>query len=73
MFGYKRAELIGADIAMLSSGVYPYTLDVAIEQYKTVTTEGQHKLEWHCKTKTGVLFWAEISLRSPSLAKSPPQ
>ena len=71
MFGYKRAELIGADIAMLSSGVYPYTLDVAIEQFKTVTTEGQHKLEWHCKTKTGVLFWAEISLRYTEFGNIP--
>src|SRR5579863_48268 len=63
MFGYRKAELIGCTIETLSSGVHPYTQDMAIEQLGK-TLSGQPQIfEWHCKTKNEVLFWAEISIR----------
>ena len=71
MFGYTRAELIGCDIATLSSSVHPYTREVAIEQLQKAASEGPQVFEWRGKTKNGVLFWVEISLRFTELGKSP--
>ena len=71
MFGYERAELIGRDIVTLSSGVYPYTQERAIEQLQKAGLEGSQTFEWHCKTKNGVLFWVEISLRFAEFGKIP--
>jgi len=42
MFGYRKAELIGCTIETLSSGVHPYTQDMAIEQLgKTLSGQPQ--------------------------------
>jgi diguanylate cyclase (GGDEF)-like protein/PAS domain S-box-containing protein len=63
MFGYGGIELVGCTIETLSSGVHPYTQDVAIE-YLGKALQGQPQIfEWECKTKDGNLFWAEISIR----------
>ena len=71
MFGYTRAELIGCDIVALSSGVHPYTQEVAIEQLQKAASEGPQVFEWRGKTKNGVLFWVEISLRFTEFGKIP--
>jgi diguanylate cyclase (GGDEF)-like protein/PAS domain S-box-containing protein len=71
MFGYTRAELIGCDIIMLSVGVHPYTRERAIEQFQNASLEGPQVFEWHGKTKNGVLFWVEISLRLAEFGKIP--
>jgi diguanylate cyclase (GGDEF)-like protein/PAS domain S-box-containing protein len=71
MFGYNRAELLGLNIASLSSGVHPYTQDGAVEQLRKASSEGPQTIEWHCKTKSGVLFWAEISFRFTRFEKIP--
>ena len=39
MFGYAKPELIGRTIETLSSGVHPYTQDMAIEQLKKAGAE----------------------------------
>jgi PAS domain S-box-containing protein len=62
MFGYQRADLIGRDIAALSSGVAPYTHEGALENVKKAMTGTGQVFEWHCKIKDGSLFWAEISI-----------
>ena len=61
MYGYTRAELIGQDIALLSSGVYPYTLDVAIETSNNAAPGETKMLEWRGRKKDGSLFWAEVT------------
>ena len=71
MFGYKRAELIGSNILLLSSGVHPYTQDGAIAKLQKASLEGPQTFEWHGKTKNGVLFWVEISLRYTEFGKIP--
>ena len=71
MFGYKRAELIGSNIVLLSSGVHPYTQDGAIAKLQKASLEGPQTFEWHGKTKNGVLFWVEISLRYTEFGKIP--
>ncbi len=37
LFGYSKSELIGRDIATLSSGDHPYTQDMAIEWLRKAT------------------------------------
>jgi len=66
MFGYAPGELVGADIAQLSSGVAPYTQDGALESLRQARCGGAAKFEWHSRRKDGSLFWVEISLRIAS-------
>ena len=70
MFGYVKAELIGCDIETLSSGVHPYTQDMAIERLGKARSGETQIFEWLCKTKQGTLFWTEISIRS-ALSQTP--
>jgi diguanylate cyclase (GGDEF)-like protein/PAS domain S-box-containing protein len=63
MFGYNKSELIGRDIETLSSGVHPYTQDMAIEWIEKARLGEPQTFEWQCKTNDDVLFWAEISIR----------
>jgi PAS domain S-box-containing protein len=71
MFGYPKAELIGRDVDTLSSGVHPYTRDMAIELNRKARSGEPQIFEWQCRTKQGVLFWTEISLRFMQFDNSP--
>ncbi len=71
MFGYEKSELIGRDIALLSTGVPPYTLEAALDLYRTASVGETKTLEWRCKNKSGRLFWAEISIRYAMIGKVP--
>jgi len=71
MFGYTRAELVGRDIALLSSCVPPYTLDAAIEISKKAILGKAQVFEWHCKCKNGVQLWTEISISYTELGHIP--
>lgn len=63
MFGYVKAELLGRDVNALSSGVHPHTRQAAIALNEKARLGEPQIFEWLCKTKDGVLFWTEISLR----------
>ena len=71
MFGYDKAELIGRDIEALSSGVHPYTQDMAIEWLRRASLGQPQVLEWHCKKRDDVLFWVEISIRLTEFEHAP--
>jgi PAS domain S-box-containing protein len=64
MFGYDKDELIGCDIGQVSSGVHPYTQDVATAAAARSRLGEVRVFEWQCKTKKGTPFWAEFSTRS---------
>ena len=69
MFGYAPGELIGSDVETISSGVPPYTRREAAGWIEKAAATGvPQRLEWHCKTKDGRLFWAEISIRFASIS-----
>ena len=72
MFGYAKSELIGRDIGTLSSGAHPYTQEAAIAWLEKARLKGPQTFEWHCKTKDGVLFWAESRSAIRSLTISTP-
>lgn len=78
MFGYSKAEIIGQNIAFLSSGIHPYTLEMAIEHNRKAQKrrrEGHvgkiEPFEWQARTKDGRLFWVEMSLRPTEFAREP--
>jgi len=64
MFGYNKTELVGCNIGTLSSGTHPYTLDMALVRTEKARSGGPQIFEWQCKTKDGVLFWVELSIRA---------
>jgi transposase len=65
MFGYEKEELIGLDIATLSSGIYPYTQKVSQATTSQSTRGDVRMMEWQCRKKNGTLFWAELSKHYP--------
>ena len=71
MFGYTKAEIIGRDISLLSSGIHPYTLDVAIEMSNKAAPGDVKMLEWQGRKKDGSLFWAEVSKHYTSVGNLP--
>lgn len=71
MFGYSESELIGENIGFISSGVHPYTLEVAMENGKRAAQGEPQTFEWQCKTKTGRLFWTEVSINIMELCGVP--
>lgn len=71
MFGYPKAELIGRDVNALSSSIHPYTREMAIELNEKARLGTPQIFEWQCKTKSGVLFWTEISLRYAEFDHAP--
>ena len=64
LFGYERDELIGRNIADISSGVSDYTRSTALKRLKSLIAGEPRLFEWQCKAKDGRLFWAEIALRT---------
>ncbi len=71
LFGYNKSELIGCDIATLSSGDHPYTQDMAIEWLRKATVGQPQVFEWQCRKKNETRFWAEISIRFTKFGHSP--
>lgn len=73
MFGYEREELIGSNVmGILSSGIHPYTEEMAFERVGKKAAAGVPELvQWQSKTKEGVLLWTEISVRYTTLDNVP--
>jgi two-component system cell cycle sensor histidine kinase/response regulator CckA len=71
MFGYPREQLLGLTVESLSSNEPPYTQDHAVEQITRAMLDGESVFEWHCRQKSGELFWAEIALRRFELDVGP--
>jgi diguanylate cyclase (GGDEF)-like protein/PAS domain S-box-containing protein len=63
MFGYRRDEIIGHEVGMLSSGEAPYSRAEALALVEKARVEGTQTFEWQCKAKDGRLFWAAMSAR----------
>jgi PAS domain S-box-containing protein len=71
MFGYEKSELVGLDIAALSSGIYPYTLEVSQATTSQSVRGDVRMMEWQCRRKDGTLFWAELSKHYTRIGRQP--
>jgi diguanylate cyclase (GGDEF)-like protein/PAS domain S-box-containing protein len=71
MLGYEPGELIGADIESISAGVHADVEDEIIQTIKTARLGSPQTFEWQCKTKTGGLFWTEVSIRFAEIGRIP--
>jgi diguanylate cyclase (GGDEF)-like protein/PAS domain S-box-containing protein len=72
MLGYNKTELIDChNIGTLSSGIHPYTLDMSFEPIERARSGEPQLLEWQCKTKDGILFWVELSIRRVDFGRIP--
>ncbi len=71
MLGCEKADIIGRDIEMFSSGIHPYTQEMAIEKSKKAYSGEVQTFDWQCKTKNGVVFWAEVTLRYTEFGPTP--
>jgi PAS domain S-box-containing protein len=71
MFGYEKAEMIGLDIAALSSGIHPYTQEAALTTNSQSTRGDVRMMEWQCRRKDGSFFWAELSKHYTRIGRVP--
>ncbi len=67
-YGYSLEEVNENKVVSFSSGVYPYTPEIA-NKYLFKAAQGEVQVfEWQCKKKSGEVFWAEISLKRGKIA-----
>jgi PAS domain S-box-containing protein len=68
MFGWSEADILGASIEDLSSGVTPYTQVEAAYWMMRAAAGVPQSVEWHARRFDGSLFWTEVSIRRAELA-----
>jgi PAS domain S-box-containing protein len=68
MFGWSEADILGASIEDLSSGVTPYTQVEAAYWMMRAAAGVPQSVEWHAKRFDGSLFWTEVSIRRAEVA-----
>ena len=67
MFGYPRDTLLDFTVGDLSLGASPYSDDEALELIHAAASDRPQIFEWHCRHKSGRLFWSEVNLRTVTL------
>ena len=70
MFGYTREEARRITMGDISSGEPPYTQQDAIAWITRASSGKSQLFEWHCKHRTGDLFWCEVNMRIASIGGS---
>jgi PAS domain S-box-containing protein len=64
MYGYSRAEALLLQADDLSINQPPFTRKGAMERIKEAVLGIPQLIEWHCRHKSGKLFWGEVNLKS---------
>ena len=71
MFGYSHEDMLRTDPGILHHG----DIDKAREQLRQwlsqATNEGPQVVEWYCRRKDGVCFYAEVNLKQASIGGQP--
>lgn len=67
MFGYSVAELLELQVGDFSSGEPPYTQEEALRRIHAAADGTPQVFEWHCRKRSGELFWIEVSLQQVTL------
>jgi PAS domain S-box-containing protein len=68
MYGYTYEEALCIDIAKISSGEPPYTMDEGIRKVQDAVLHGPQVFDWLSKKKNGTLFWTEVSLKDTAFS-----
>jgi PAS domain S-box-containing protein len=63
LYGYSPEEIKRCRVEDLSLGEPPYTQEYALEHLKKAAEGEPQVFEWRAKTRSGRLFWIEISIR----------
>jgi PAS domain S-box-containing protein len=63
IFGYTQAQARNLNVGDLSSGKPPYTQQDALGWIKAAADGTPQVVQWHCRHKSGRLFWVEVSLK----------
>ncbi len=63
MFGYTPDEARNLNVGDISSSKPPYTQQDAVEWIKAAADGTGQVFQWHCRHKSGRLFWVEVSLK----------
>lgn len=71
MYGIRREAVCGLPLAELSANVPPYTDVEAVEWLRKACEEGPQLFEWQARHAQGHVFWAEVSLRSATICRTP--
>ncbi|BAH77137.1 sensor domain-containing protein [Solidesulfovibrio magneticus] len=60
VFRYAREEILALDVGKISSGIYPYTQEEAVNKIHQTLNGDMLSFEWQCKTKDGQVFWGQV-------------
>ncbi len=63
MYGYKKHEVIGKSVEMLSSAKEGFTGEKALAHIQNALNGNIELFEWKALKKDGSSFWAEVSLK----------
>lgn len=63
IYGYSKEEAARIQLADLSSGIPPYTPDVAAQRFDQARQGQVATFDWHARHRDGSLFWAEVTIR----------
>lgn len=69
LFGYTRDEALRLALGFMSSDASPYTRDKELMAIAGVAEQGPRLVEWQCRTKTGQLFWGELTVRFATIQR----
>jgi PAS domain S-box-containing protein len=69
MYGYTYDEALRLDVGELSSGEPPYNQKYALKWLGRAAKGKPQQFEWHCREKSGRLFWGEINIRLATIGR----
>jgi PAS domain S-box-containing protein len=70
MYGYTYEEALRLNVEDLSSGEPPYNQKHALKWLEKAAKGKPQQFEWHCKAKSGRLFWGEVNIRLATIGRS---
>jgi two-component system, cell cycle sensor histidine kinase and response regulator CckA len=70
MYGYTYEEALWLDVESLSSGEPPYDQKHALKWLEKAAKGKPQQFEWHCKAKSGRLFWGEVNIRLATIGRN---
>jgi PAS domain S-box-containing protein len=67
LFGYPVEEFRQLEVGDISSGAEGFTQQEALGKIRQAVEKGENLFEWHCRKRSGELFWVEVNLKTATL------